>query len=37
MALYTRELGWKAEEVQVLSAQVRNEMKDPKLHVYYNL
>ncbi|KAK1751060.1 methyltransferase [Echria macrotheca] len=34
-AVYTRVLGWSKEEVDVLLAQVRNEMKDTKIHSYW--
>jgi hypothetical protein len=33
----TRGLGWSPEEVQVLLANVRNEFKDPNLHIHYEL
>ncbi|KAK2736184.1 hypothetical protein FQN57_000858 [Myotisia sp. PD_48] len=33
-ALYTRYLGWTAEEVDVLCASVRTELKDKSLHLY---
>lgn len=34
MALFTRFGGWSAEEVQVLLAHVRDEIKKNKMHVY---
>jgi hypothetical protein len=34
VAMLTRALGWSIEEVQVLQAQVRNEMKAQKIHTY---
>ena len=37
LRLFTKVLGWKIEEVQVLLASVRKDMKDPKIHVYMNL
>lgn len=37
LAPLTRILGWTAEEVGVLLANVRNEMKDSRIHAYYNL
>ncbi|KAL1967102.1 hypothetical protein VTN77DRAFT_3626 [Rasamsonia byssochlamydoides] len=33
-ALYTRVLGWSREEVEVLCAAVRNEVKDRSIHIY---
>jgi hypothetical protein len=33
-ANFTRVLGWSAEEYAVLSAQVRNELRDPKAHLF---
>ncbi|KAL1966544.1 hypothetical protein VTN77DRAFT_4466 [Rasamsonia byssochlamydoides] len=33
-ALFTRVLGWNREEVEVLSAAARNELKDRSIHVY---
>ena len=37
MAMFTRILGWTKLEVDVFLAKVRNEMKDTKLHVYWNM
>lgn len=37
LAPLTRILGWKPEEVGVLLFNVRKEMKDPRVHAYYNL
>lgn len=37
LAPLTRVLGWKPEEVEILLAKVRNVMKDPRIHAYYNL
>ena len=37
MRLYTQHLKWKPEEVQVLLADVRKEMRNPKIHVQYDL
>ncbi|KAL1968075.1 hypothetical protein VTN77DRAFT_2205 [Rasamsonia byssochlamydoides] len=34
LALFTRVLGWTREEVEVLCAMVRNELKDRSLHLY---
>lgn len=31
---FTRMLGWSFEELQVLLAGVRKELKDPNIHVY---
>ncbi|KAI9829801.1 MAG: hypothetical protein M1826_005378 [Phylliscum demangeonii] len=36
LAPLTRIMGWKVDEVQVLLANARKEMKDPKIHAYYN-
>ena len=35
MALLTRMLNWRKEEVDVLCAQVRQNLKDPKIHMYF--
>jgi hypothetical protein len=35
MALYTRGLGWTAEETEVFLVDVRKSMKDTKVHGYY--
>ncbi len=37
MALFTRVLGWSEREVQVLCAKVRKELRDPKIHAYWNM
>lgn len=37
LRLYTDVLGWQKEEVVVLLAKVRNELKDPNIHAMYNL
>lgn len=37
LRLFTKVLGWQIEEVQVLLAAVRKDMKNPKIHVYMNL
>ena len=36
-ALFTRQLGYSREEVDVLCAKVRAEMKDPKMHAMFHL
>lgn len=33
MAIFTRVLGWSLEETQVIMANVRKEMRDPKNHL----
>lgn len=35
MALFTRGLGWTAEEVEIYIMDVRKEMQDPKIHSYW--
>ncbi|KUJ10126.1 S-adenosyl-L-methionine-dependent methyltransferase [Mollisia scopiformis] len=35
MALYTRGLGWTAEQTEAFLVEVRKSMKDPKVHRYY--
>lgn len=35
MALFTRGLGWSAEEVEAFLVDVRKDMKDTKIHGYY--
>ncbi|KAL3305946.1 methyltransferase domain-containing protein [Colletotrichum asianum] len=35
LALFTRTLGWTKEETLVLCAQVRSEIKDTKIHAYW--
>jgi short-subunit dehydrogenase involved in D-alanine esterification of teichoic acids len=37
MAIFTRVLGWTKPEVDVFLADVRKEMKDTKIHVYWNI
>ncbi len=37
MRLYTQLLGWKIEEVQVLLANVRKDLRDPKIHAQFEL
>lgn len=34
-AVYTRVLGWSAEELEVFLAQVRQELKDTSIHTYW--
>jgi hypothetical protein len=34
LAVFTRVLGWKKEEVETFLVQVRNDMKNPKIHAY---
>ncbi|KAI9843532.1 MAG: hypothetical protein M1837_006287 [Sclerophora amabilis] len=36
LRLYTNVLGWKPEEVQVLLANVRKDLRNPKIHAYLN-
>ena len=36
-ALFTRVLGWSMEELEVFLVDVRKEMKDTKIHCYYDL
>jgi len=36
-ALFTRGLGWSMEELEVFLVDVRKEMKDTKIHCYYNV
>lgn len=35
--LFTQFLGWKIEEVQVLLANVRKDLRDPKIHAQFDL
>jgi hypothetical protein len=35
MALFTRALGWTAEEVEVFLVGVRNDMKNPSVHGWW--
>jgi len=37
MALFTRGLGWSADELEVFLAGVRKDMRDRKIHVYYEM
>ena len=37
VALFTRGLGWTAEELEIFLVNVRNEMKDTKIHSYFPL
>ncbi len=37
LRLFTQALHWKPEEVQVLLANVRKDLRDPKIHVQYDL
>jgi len=37
MAIFTRRLGYSKEEVDVMCASIRREMKDPKMHTMYHL
>jgi len=37
VAIFTRVLGWTKPEVDVFLADVRKEMKDTKIHVYWNI
>jgi len=37
MALFTRVLGWSAEEVQEYLVGVRRDMKDTKIHAYWKM
>jgi hypothetical protein len=37
MAIYTRILGWSKEEVDIFLIDVRKEMKDTKIHVYWDM
>ena len=36
LRLFTQHLNWKREEVQVLLAQVRKDLRDPRIHAQYN-
>lgn len=33
-AVFSRVLGWSAEEIQVFIAKVKKDMKDPTIHLY---
>ncbi|KAL6722045.1 hypothetical protein ACLMJK_001150 [Lecanora helva] len=37
LRLFTQMLGWKAEEVQVMLAKVRKDLRDPKIHAQFEL
>jgi hypothetical protein len=37
MAIFTRILEWTKEETEVFLASVRKEMKDTKIHSYWNM
>jgi hypothetical protein len=37
MALFTRILGWTKEETDVFLAGVRKDMKNTKIHAYWNM
>ena len=37
LPIFTRYLGWTAEEVQILLAEVRQELRDPRIHAYLNI
>ncbi|KAK1755439.1 S-adenosyl-L-methionine-dependent methyltransferase [Echria macrotheca] len=37
MALFTRGLGWSAEQLEVFLAGVRKDMKDTRIHAYYSI
>ncbi|KAL9601729.1 MAG: hypothetical protein Q9219_002340 [cf. Caloplaca sp. 3 TL-2023] len=37
LALFTREAGYSVEEVKLICANIRKEIKDPKMHVMFNL
>lgn len=36
-ALFTRQLGYTQKEVEVICANIRKEMKDPKMHAMFHL
>ncbi|KAG0646367.1 putative methyltransferase tdiE [Hyphodiscus hymeniophilus] len=35
LALFTRGLGWSVDELEVLLADVRKDMKNPRIHSYW--
>jgi hypothetical protein len=35
MAIFTRFQGWSREEVEVFVVDVRKEMKDTRIHIYW--
>lgn len=37
MAIFTRGLGWSAQEVEAFLVDVRKDMKDTKIHGYYTM
>lgn len=37
MALFTRALGWRPEEVEVFLVDVRKQMKDRSIHAYWTM
>ncbi|KAH8750854.1 S-adenosyl-L-methionine-dependent methyltransferase [Hyaloscypha sp. PMI_1271] len=37
LALFTRGLGWSAEELEVFLIDVRNDMKNTRIHAYWNM
>ena len=37
LALFTREAGYTVDEVKVICANIRKEIKDPKMHVMFYL
>jgi hypothetical protein len=37
ISLFTRVLGWSAEQVEVFLVDVRKDLRDPNIHVYYIL
>ena len=37
MRLFTQHLGWKVEEVHILLANVRKDLRDPKIHAQFDL
>jgi hypothetical protein len=37
VGIFTRVLGWSKPELDVFLVQVRNEMKDTKIHAYFEM
>lgn len=37
MALFTRALQWEAKEVDIFLARVRSELKNTKIHSYWDM
>jgi hypothetical protein len=37
VALFTRVLGWSVEELETFLVGVRREMRDTKIHAYWNM